>query len=68
MEESEEIDGKAKNNIVALYMESLIYFTIPLCKRLELVNRQYFCDNSRKALLYWVKTGYLNYKIEHQIR
>lgn len=63
------MDEKAKKDIIAIYMESPIYLTISLRKRLELVNRQFSCDNSREAFLYWVKTGIFNlsFTIEHQV-
>jgi hypothetical protein len=51
------MNEKAKRDVVAVYMESPLYFTIPLRKRLELVNRQFFYNNTREVFLYWVKTG-----------
>ncbi len=54
------MDEKTKKDVVAIYMESPIYFTLPLRKRLELVNRQISCDNSRETFLYWVKSGVFN--------
>jgi hypothetical protein len=54
------MNPKAKKNIIAVYMESPLYFTMPLRKRLELVNRQLFYNNTREVFLYWVKTGFFN--------
>jgi hypothetical protein len=51
------MNGKAKRDVVAVYMESPLYFTMPLRKRLELVNQQIFYNNTREVFLYWVKTG-----------
>ncbi len=54
------MNENGKWNVVAVYMESPLYFTMPLRKRLELVNRQLFYNNTREDLLYWVKTGCFN--------
>jgi hypothetical protein len=50
----------AKRDIVAVCMESPVYFTMPLRERLELVNRQSSRSNPRNALLAWVKTGFID--------
>jgi hypothetical protein len=54
------MNEKAKRDVVAVYMESPLYFTMPLRKRLELVNQQLFNNNTREVFLYWVKTGYFD--------
>jgi hypothetical protein len=51
------MDKKAKRALVAVYMESPIYFTVPLRKRLELINRQPSYSDTRNDFLDWVKTG-----------
>jgi hypothetical protein len=56
-ERGAKMSEKAKRDIVAVYMESPLYFTIPLRDRLELVNRQLFYNNTREVFLCWVKTG-----------
>jgi hypothetical protein len=58
--EGEKMNEKAKRDVISLYMESPLYFTMPLRKRLELINRQLFYNNTREDLLYWVKTGCFN--------
>jgi hypothetical protein len=53
-----------KREIVALCMESPLYFTMPLSKRLELVKSHLdvksSCSNRREDYLSWIKTGYFN--------
>jgi hypothetical protein len=51
------MNEKAKRDVVAVYMESPLYFTMPLRKRLELVNQQLLYNNTREVFLCWVKTG-----------
>jgi hypothetical protein len=54
------MNEKAKRDVVAVYMESPLYFTMPLRMRLELVNRQLIYNNTREIFLYWAKTGCFN--------
>ncbi|HZE21334.1 MAG TPA: hypothetical protein VE082_04705 [Desulfobaccales bacterium] len=48
--------------MVAAFVESPLYFTMPLQQRLELMKqveqKSYFCD-LRRDLLLWIKTGIL---------
>jgi hypothetical protein len=64
------MDEKTKRDLVAVYMESPLYFTMPLHERLGLVNRQLFYNNTREVFSYWVKTGCLNlsFKVGHGAR
>jgi hypothetical protein len=48
----------AKREVVAVFMESPIYFSLPVQERLNLVNRKPAFSDTRKDLLAWVKTGY----------
>ena len=50
----------ARREVVAVCMESPLYFTVPLRKRLEMVKRQTSSCDTRNDLLTWVKTGYFN--------
>ena len=54
------MNEKAKRDVISVYMESPLYFTMPLRKRLELVSRQLFQNNTREDLLYWVKIDCFN--------
>jgi hypothetical protein len=52
-----------KREIVAACMESQLYYTMPLPKRLQLVKQieeRSFYSNLRAQFLSWVKTGQLN--------
>ncbi len=49
-----------KKEVVSLCMESPLYFTMPLRKRMELVKqyeRRLSTNNLREAMLNWVKNG-----------
>lgn len=52
-----------RKEVVAAFMESPLYFTMPLKQRLELMKQveqqSYFC-NLRRDFLRWIKTGILN--------
>ena len=50
-----------KRQMVAVCMESPLYFTIPIRKRLELVKQggRLASTDLRKVFLSWVKTGRL---------
>jgi hypothetical protein len=52
-----------RKEVVAAFMESPLYFTMPLKKRLELMKQveqqSNFC-NLRRDFLLWIKTGILN--------
>ena len=53
-----------RKEVVAACMESPFYFTLPLRKRLELmqqVEQQVFFCTLRQALLGWIKTGILSH-------
>jgi len=50
----------AKRDVVAVYMESPIYFSLPVHERLDLVNRKPASRDTRSDLLAWVKTGCFN--------
>ena len=54
-----------KREVVAVCMESPLYFTMPLRKRLQLVKQheqEDSADNLRKVLLIWVKNGVISDK------
>jgi hypothetical protein len=50
----------AKRDAVSVYMESPIYFSLPVQQRLDLVNRKPAAGDTRSDFLAWVKTGYFN--------
>jgi hypothetical protein len=52
-------DVMDRREIVAMCMESPLYFTMPLKMRLELVRREglYPFNDLRKDILSWLKTG-----------
>jgi hypothetical protein len=57
--------GRIKKEMVEAWMDSPLYFTIPLQMRLALVKqekRQPSSTNLRELFLNWVKTGYLAFK------
>jgi hypothetical protein len=53
---------KGRKEVVAAFMESPLYFTMPLKQRLALMRqveqKSYFC-NLRRDFLLWIKTGIL---------
>lgn len=54
------MQNQARREMVAVCMESPLYFTVPLRKRLEMVKRQNSSRDTRNDLLTWVKTGCFN--------
>jgi hypothetical protein len=51
-----------RREVVATFMESPLYFTMPLKQRLELmkqVERKSYLCNLRRDFLLWIKTGIL---------
>ncbi len=52
-----------KKEILAVFMESPLYLTMPPYKRLALVKQDEpeFSRNLRSSILGWVKTGIFNY-------
>jgi len=55
-----------RKRIVALCMESPLYFTMPLRRRLDLVSKQEQLHSSRllrESILNWVRTGHFHYSI-----
>lgn len=50
----------AKRDVVSVYMESPMYFSLPVQQRLELVNRKTPASDTRSDFLAWVKTGCFN--------
>jgi hypothetical protein len=51
-----------RKEVVAMCMESPLYFSMPVKMRLELVRRErvYPSNDLRKAILSWLKTGNLD--------
>jgi|GEM_PF-4598870 hypothetical protein len=52
-----------KKDMVAVFLESPLYWTMPPSKRLELVKQDepQFSRNLRRSMLAWVKTGIFHY-------
>lgn len=50
----------AKRDVVSVYMESPMYFSLPVQERLDLVNRKPAFSDTRNDFLAWVKTGYFS--------
>jgi len=51
-----------RKEVVAICMESPLYFSMPLKMRLELVRRKqlYLSNDLRKAIISWLKNGNLD--------
>ncbi len=57
-----------KREILAMCMESPLYFTMPVQKRLKFlkeVEQRTFCSDVREHFLTWVKTGHLRHPDEN---